>query len=181
MFAYCGNNPVSFVDPLGSSPYGALSIIDYYWIHRAVQDHASKQTGWMTEVYVSGSKGAGRLDLYDVYDNTYYEVKSRGAAYIPTTKRQMQKYDQAKPNAIVSIFFGHDEKVTRSQEKISGSFKYGMYDVTYKNEADGLIVYDVELNWNRAAKYLLTLAFAGLALLTSGASLASGAPVVALK
>ena len=93
----------------------------------------------------------------------------------------MQKYDQAKPNAIVSLFFGHDEKVIRSQEKISGSFKYGMYDVTYKNEAAGLIVYDVDLNWDRAAKYLLTLAVAALACLTSGASLTAGAPIMALK
>ena len=92
MFAYCNNNPANYCDYSGNSPFTPdLNLLDYKTIHELVQERLSYEEGWYVEVSVNGELGRGRLDLFDADNNTYYEVKSKGAADDPGTIQQMQK------------------------------------------------------------------------------------------
>ena len=185
MFAYCNNSPISLTDSTGSLPVGYLVLADFYFIHKRVQRECKQNKGWETEVRVTGSGKNGRLDLYDSTLNTYYEVKSRGAAYNisgnirTSTDNQMTFYDQATisskkvPNA-------NGLQPTRGNEYVSGSFEHGVWDVEYKLEKPGLIVYNTTLNSQRASKIVVIAVAIGLAALTQGASLSFTVPALAM-
>ena len=168
MFAYCLNNPCTLCDPLGTSPFGPLNIGDYYTIHKKVQDDVQRQKGWLEEISVKGPKGRGRLDLYDKANNVYYEVKSEGAAYRPSTERQMQKYDVAEISGMASLFISQEQPATRGTEYVSGSFEYGFWDVNYSLEANGLIVYEPTYNFERMGASLATALVVGLVAIAAG-------------
>lgn len=103
------------------------------------------------EVYVVSGTRRGRLDLYDIATNEYYEVKSVGASLLWTTDEQMRFYDNAKirsrfPGLAVCL----DMTPTRGKNsRICGSTKYDIYDITYFFEKDGLIAYKVSVNRDR--------------------------------
>ena len=143
--------------------------------------------GWEMEVQVSGPNGDGRLDLYDKDSNSYYEVKSRGAAYTVVKKNirsitriQMEKYDAAE---VVDKRFPELSGVSpnRGMTFVSGEIKYGIWDVSYQWERPGLIVYDVKMNPERAATAAITgFAIIGMAVYSGGLSLPYTAPAFAL-
>lgn len=181
LFAYCFNNPINLVDYGGNWPYTALGLVDYYNIHNKVQNQCRDNYGLIKEVYVKGPLGNGRLDLYDAVSNSYYEVKSKGAAYTITgnlrksVQEQMEKYDVA---TIASKKVPSMKNTTpnRGNKSVSGHFDYGMYDVNYRLEQPGLIVYTINLNQQRAAETTLIALSIGLALVTGGASIPYTAP-----
>ena len=159
MFAYCNNSPVFMLDPFGESPFGPLGLADYYLLHKYVQLLCVAEFGWDMEVYVKGPLGTGRLDLYDYKTNTYYEVKTKttvnNAKWL--VDAQMTKYDHSQ----IAAQRYKDDNITDSPTKgtayVSGSFSYGMYDVYYSTYENGLIIYEPEVNYNRALKTAVAL------------------------
>ena len=153
-FAYCNNNPANSVDPEGYGPWTPFkNLFDYYVIHKLVQYDISGNKGflWQTEVYVKGEKGRGFLDVHDPVTNSYYEVKSKRQASKPATEEQMKKYDVAYIHD--GRYFGMiNGNPKRGKEQLSGSFKYGAWDVTYQSTSSGLVAYDTEYNSERATK-----------------------------
>ena len=129
--------------------------------------------GWSTEVYVKTPTGTGRLDLYDVQTNTYYEVKSKRASTRSSTEVQMKNYD-ASVIASKKLDSCQGKTPTRGNEYVSGSFAYGMYDVHYKTQASGLIVYDTEVNYQRTLQTAVILVLI-LGLATGNVGVAAGA------
>ena len=81
-FAYCNNDPILFYDSDGTSPITPiLNLIDFSAIHKMVQISILKELGGTAkmEVYVKTDNGRiGFLDIYDLSNNWYYEVKSKG-------------------------------------------------------------------------------------------------------
>ena len=150
MFAYCNNNPVIFIDVSGYSPFSTLNIADYYTIHKIVQYLCCAEYGWDMEVYVKGPLGNGSLDLYDYKKNQYYEVKSLRSSTYPTTAFQMQKYDESKIAAIRYRDENITSSPTRGKENVRGSFMYGLYDIEYELQEDGLIAYNPIFRKDRA-------------------------------
>ena len=159
MWAYCLNNPVNMIDSTGTLP---LSLHDYYIIHKMVQYHmlADLGVGSYMEVYVVAQNGTidgrditgrkGLLDVYDAQTGSYYEVKSEGAAERKSTKRQMARYDHsrvASPQRYKSR--NANSSLKRGTQAVSGSFTYGIYDVSYKLTEPGLVVYSCEINKSR--------------------------------
>ena len=90
-FAYCNNDPILFYDSDGTSPITPiLNLIDFSAIHKMVQISILKELGGTAkmEVYVKTDNGRiGFLDIYDLSNNWYYEVKSKGASQRATTER----------------------------------------------------------------------------------------------
>ena len=179
MFAYCNNNPICLVDYSGESPFGSLTLGDYYIIHKQIQFDCKCKTGWDMEVYVSGSKGIGFLDLYDSTNNQYYEVKSDKAANRSSTSRQMEKYDVA---LVKDIRYSDPATTppTRGMQYVTGTVEYGVWDINYRLSSAGLITYTPEYNWNRAGTIAASLLIVGLALFTQGASIPFTAPALGL-
>ena len=147
-FAYCNNDPILFYDSDGTSPITPiLNLIDFSAIHKMVQVSILKELGGTAkmEVYVKADNGRiGFLDVYDLSNNSYYEVKSEKASGRKSTRDQMARYDKSK---IVST----GERPERGQAKLSGSFSYGLWDVEYSSKEDGLVVYTPTYNWKKAA------------------------------
>ena len=138
MFAYCNNNPIAYTDADGVSPYGILTISDYYIIHKQVQIEIVEQYGYAMEVFVFGLGKRGYLDIYDPSTNTFYEVKSIGAA--PTAEIQMIRYERSTVHDIRFVGYHIPCSPTRGKQVFSGSFKYGNYLVKYSTN-NGLITY----------------------------------------
>ncbi len=173
MFSYCDNEPIDNSDVLGWGAWvPVLTLADYKIIHDTVADRVALTLGWWRasrEVYVKGWKGRGFLDVYDTISNEYYEVKSIGAAYKASTERQMQKYDVAKPP------LSWADHVRRGSQKVSGSFYYGAWRVSYALEKKGLVVYRPTWKQEKYNMYVAALALAfviitATVLLTGGAT-----------
>ena len=145
MFAYCNNAPVCLVDDDGTDPYGTLTIVDYYFIHRMVQEEVSKTYGWKTEVTVYyDNRKWGRLDLYDSMNNSFYEVKSANFARLRpgSVKKQMKRY---KENTVsISGFPGKSNPSPGEVTIKQGTITYGKYTFTYYSSptVQGLILYE---------------------------------------
>ena len=145
MFSYCVNNPVVFIDAIGNSPYGPLDITDYYRIHRRIQEKISNEKNWDMEVgvyrIVDGRKKRGRLDLYDIIKNEFYEIKSSGSA--STAEEQIERYENSV--GFTNKKYTFTEKLNRGTEKISDYIDYGIYHITYGNSKlkPELIIYHV--------------------------------------
>ena len=149
-FAYCNNDPILFYDSDGTSPITPiLNLIDFSAIHKMVQVSILKELGGTAkmEVYVKADSGRiGFLDVYDLSNNWYYEVKSEKASGRKSTRDQMARYESSK---VVST--GKSPKP--GQAKLSGSFSYGLWDVEYSSSSkkNGLVVYTPTYNWKKAA------------------------------
>ena len=103
------------------------------------------------EVPVTGPGGErGRLDLYNPVSHTYYEVKSVGSAFTENTQKQMKRYDESVISGKIGEVLDIKTSPTRADVEMSGSFRYGMYDVTYEKNQPGLIVYTPVKNQTRA-------------------------------
>lgn len=140
--------------------------MDYRTIHKIVQGLCVADYGWDMEVYVKSPLGVGFLDLYDYKNNQYYEVKSERAGQTVNTANQMLKYD----TSIISAKRYQDKNIltppTRGTTLVSGSFAYGLYDVTYKLNSAGLITYRCDLNSNRTLA--LAIALVGVLCVATG-------------
>ena len=159
MFAYCLNNPVTNADETGCSPWGALSLWDYWAIHTEVQLACLALHGFDMEVSVRNPAGKrGRLDLYDFKNNTYYEVKSERASKNPNTSLQMLRYDTSMITAKRYKDHNIPQPPSRGTKYVSGTIVYGIYDVSYELREPGLIVYTPYVNWTRVAIYALAVA-----------------------
>ena len=159
MFAYCLNNPVTNADETGCSPWGALSLWDYWAIHTEVQLECLALHGFDMEVSVRNPAGKrGRLDLYDFKNNTYYEVKSERASKNPNTSLQMLRYDTSMITAKRYKDHNIPQPPSRGTKYVSGTIVYGIYDVSYELREPGLIVYTPYVNWTRVAIYALAVA-----------------------
>ena len=78
LFLYCYNNPVYYSDNDGTSPYGALTLLDYAVIHKMVQGRCCVEYGWEMEICVQTNQGVvGYLDLLKLaLINKGYQVNS---------------------------------------------------------------------------------------------------------
>lgn len=155
VFSHCENNPVNMADSSGLSPYSVLGLLDYAAIHSKVQSECVQKKSWVAEVYVRGAKGRGYLDLYDEITGSYYEVKSLRASQRISTQRQMQKYDVATiaDTPLNRMRFDSSvigQSLKRGMQQVDGKFQYGIYDVDYWLQNNGLIEYSPRINWGRA-------------------------------
>ena len=150
LFAYCNNNPANNIDQSGQSPFSVLNLADYRIIHKMVQAFCMVEYNWDMEVYVKGPGSRGFLDLYDYRKNEYYEVKSEKIKNDGRTVRQMERYD----GSVIAASRYKDANIIgspkRGKTRVGGSFPYGLYDITYWSEGEGLIVYRWDLNGNRS-------------------------------
>ena len=159
MFAYCLNNPACYIDDSGCIALPIPSLGDLYRIHKRVQYEVVEKEGYAMEVYVSGPKGKGFLDLYDAENNQYYEVKSSLQQGTKHTRDQMEKYDAAKVTSWLFVGYAIDSSPTRGKRSdISGMFEYLYWDVRYTSNGDGLITYKLILNKSRYELHLATIA-----------------------
>ena len=178
MFAYCRNNPVNGYDPTGNAILPFPTLQDYYWMHKYVQYDIVEKYGYGMEVYVVGTKGIGRLDIYDGYTNSYYEVKHEPAASGMLFKQQLAKYDSSH---VVGWRFEEyliDGNVTKGQENISGTTQYRYWDIYYRKKEDGVIIYTWIINKKRYNMHIATVAIvAGAAIVGYMYSKTDSAPI----
>ena len=161
-FVYCDNYPTNCVDPSGESPFGTLELWDYYLMHKYVQYLCVAEYGWDMEVYVKGPLGRGSLDLYDYESNTYYEVKTKNTVNRAKSlvDAQMAKYDSSQIKARRYKEAYITDSPSRGTQFISGTFCYGIYDVSYTTKENGLIVYDPVANKGRSLQTAVVLVMA---------------------
>ena len=133
MFAYCGNNPVMYVDPFGEyanfwqDVYGLLYA---GYMHRAVQmDILKNYPGYRMELIME----YGRIDIYNDKGDIY-EVKPQSTG-AEIARIQLQRYLQNK-------------KFHAGKKRISGSFILNDYTVTYYTAEYGVILYHAERTYN---------------------------------
>ena len=155
VYAYSENNPTNMHDKSGKHPLALLDWSDRAIIHLMVQIKVSKEKNWAREVFVKGIKGRGFLDLLDAEKNQYYEIKSKDDAKRKRTTRQMEKYDVAiiqntTANKLITPKVTIGSSISRGEEYVKGSFQYGIYDVEYSSNMNGLITYTTSVNWERA-------------------------------
>ena len=122
------------------------------------------------EVPVSDPNGRrGRLDLYNPIANTYYEVKSVGSAFSKDTINQMNRYDKSVVSGKMGEALNVTTPPTRSNVYVSGSFRYGLYDVTYELRQPGLIVYTpIKNNARTTAATAIAAAIVVTAIIATG-------------
>ena len=155
LYAYCANDPVNYVDPSGHSRWTRkLTLGDYRRIHNKVADLVAwtvAQRKGKREVFVKTKTGKrGYLDVLDIRNNIYYEIKSERQGDKPATKRQMARYD-------VSHNKYFKEPADRGTNKlIKGTFYYGAHLVQYEYPGidRGLITYKVVDYSERRAKQM---------------------------
>ena len=103
------------------------------------------------EVFVKTKTGKrGYLDVLDIRNNIYYEIKSERQGNKPATKRQMARYDVSR-----NKYF--KEPADRGTNKlIKGTFYYGAHLVQYEYPGidRGLITYKVVDYSERRAKQM---------------------------
>ena len=154
-FAYCLNNPIIRIDSLGyASIIPIPTLLDYYFMHKAVQYDIVETYGFGMEVYVVGSLGKGRLDLYDGENNQYYEVKHTGAAEGKLLEKQMKKYDASHFAGWRFSEYSDMGNVSRGTMNIYGKTTYEYWDIYYNTTENGLVVYKWKLNKERYERYL---------------------------
>ena len=159
MFAYCLNSPVYRADATGCSSVIPLpNIRDYFFMHRAVQYDIAEEYGFGIEVFISGSKGIGRLDLYDGTTNEYYEVKHYGAHEGDLFDKQMEKYDASHVSGWRFEEYSISGNVTRGNQILMGETQYSFWDIYYTSEGPGIITYVWVVNKERYAAYLALVA-----------------------
>jgi len=133
MFAYCGNNPIAFMDITGESLMPFWELVWPGEIHSAVQDYIIKQNRvYEREISVTG----GRIDL--VFENDAYEIKPftyNSPAGRRLAKEQLQRYTQNSKYSVGS-----------NRPELTGVFYYETYIVTYYYQGEGLIFYDFRKN-----------------------------------
>ena len=157
MFSYCENNPVNNSDPNGNR-WIALAL--QRLIHNEVANRVAMAIHGWHNVYVKKEVHRdnktevkrGFLDVYDPIENSYYEVKSNTTAYSNRTKRQMEKYDGSE------LGYNGRGPISRGTQHPSGSFNYGIYDVSYTTPESGLVTYEAKINPNRAVAAVGTIA-----------------------
>ena len=166
MFAYCLNNPIVRVDSLGTASIIPLPTLrDYYHMHKAVQYDIAEEYGFGIEVFVVGSLGIGRLDLYDGENNQYYEVKHTGAAKGTLFEDQMKKYDASHVAGWRFSEYSDMGNVSKGTTIIYGKTTYEYWDIYYNKTEDGLIVYSWKPNKERYEQYVAsTLTVCGVAM-----------------
>ena len=128
LFAYCGNNPVIYVDYFGNAylPFPQLT----YWgeIHVAVQLHIVMTYGAEMEVIKDNRIRAdiviGGKEVYEIKPVTWKYGFKRIMALA-----QLYKYVESDPNYIAG------------KTDISGEFIHRKFIVNYWSESDGLIFY----------------------------------------
>ena len=157
MFAYCLNNPLIGYDPSGRAVLPFPTLLDYYWMHKYVQYDIVETYGYGMEAFVIGPKGSGRLDIYNMYTNEYYEVKHIGAAGGALFEDQMAKYDASHVAGWRFAEYSVNGNVTRGTEYISGVTQYMYWDLHYRKAADGVIIYTWTLNETRYALHMAML------------------------
>ena len=155
LYAYCANDPVNYIDPSGHSRWTRkLTLGDYRRIHNKVADLVAwtvAQSKGKREVFVKTKTGKrGYLDVLDIRNNIYYEIKSERQGNKPATKRQMARYDVSR-----NKYF--KEPADRGTNKlIKGTFYYGAHLVQYEYPGidRGLITYKVVDYSERRAKQM---------------------------
>ena len=136
-------------------------------MHKAVQFDIAEQYGYGIEVFVIGTKGSGRLDLYDGTCNAYYEVKHQPAASGISFENQMDKYDNSFVTGWRFAEYSLTGNVVRGEEYISGRTTYLYWDIRYWTAEDGVIVYRWQVNKSRYSQYMSTLVIAAGAMALS--------------
>ena len=158
MFAYCNNNPVGYYDATGDSAIPIPTLADFYGMHKAVQYDIAEEYGYAIEVFVSGYKGRGFLDIFDAENNQYYEVKSITQAGTWTTTQQMEKYDVSHIRDIRFLgYFFADSPQRGERMNISGMCQYSYWDIHYSSNGNGLITYTWVINQQRYQAHLAKL------------------------
>ena len=155
LYAYCANDPVNYVDPSGHSRWTRkLTLGDYRRIHNKVADLVAwtvAQRKGKREVFVKTETGKrGYLDVLDIRNNIYYEIKSERQGNKPATIRQMARYDVSH-----NRYFKYPAK-RGTNKLIKGTFYYGAHLIKYKYTGDGggLITYKVVDYSERRAKQM---------------------------
>jgi len=172
-YAYCHNNPVIKADANGYSPWSPrLSLADYWIIHSEVADNVALSISHDTylsgrEVYENGIYGIGIVDVYDKYNNMYYEVKSIGAAFSNRTQKQMNKYDNSRAKY-------QQNNLMRGTKQVKGFFCYGAWRIDYYLAQPGLVVYETSYSTELAKKAQL-FQLALFAVITVGVIVTGGA------
>ncbi len=156
MFAYCNNNVVNLVDPMGDDPWWMIP----YWgyIHRMVQLKIqsvalSQNRLLIIEQEIIFPEGfSGRADIYDPATNEIWEVKSSGPASLEAPL-QLALY-------CTGDIKGSTIDLRPGEQMFCGIFDVGEFRVAYWSTAPGIILYKY---WRREIKeevYALAFAFA---------------------
>ena len=152
LYVYCANNPIIYVDSNGEK-----LLLYPGEIHREVSIRIKKNNpGFSRERWVripssnslTGYK-RGRVDLVDTKTGYIFEIK-------PSTwdkadaKAQLKEYEtghfcaKSLRDLDIEVYTG-----SGSEYDLSGNFDYGVYDVSYWYEGDGIISYRADINRTR--------------------------------
>ena len=171
LYVYCMSNPIMYVDPDGKK----LAFPGQ--IHREVAEnivrnnrsHLLSRERWVrypTTILNKEVSALGRVDLVDLKTGYIWEIKPDKWPKVAAIE-QLKRYESGKfLNKIFSdtkmeIYMGDGTGYA-----LSGSFKYSIYDVSYKYEGNGIITYTYQADRDRVAKEVLnTVVEGGLALL----------------
>ena len=149
---------------MGNALLPIPTITDYFGMHRAVQYDIVETFGYGMEVYVVGTRGVGRLDIYDGYTNSYYEVKHIDAAFGKVFDSQLEKYDAAFVVGWRFSEYSIGGNIKRGQAKILGTTQYSYWDIHYRSSEPGVIIYTWKLNKARYERHLATITVAASAM-----------------
>ena len=145
MFAYCSNNPVSYIDYCGSEkmPFDELK-----WpgeIHEFVVERIAGKMNWKMEVVITTY---GRADLVDVVNKAVYEVKPVSYMYSPILRSAANA--QVWRYRIGLTVTQHVEYSLGTENISETNIPYNGYLVNYWSGGSGLIFYSFRRDKSKA-------------------------------
>ena len=167
MFAYCGNNPVNYVDPTGALAFPGE-------IHNEVVWHIVYKYGYNREQRILYKNGrTGRADLISG-DGQVWDVKRDKPKQIAAGKEQVKNYvsniwEKNPDPDNISLSVGGNEI-----EADMFTYQSGLttYRVWYRYAGDGVIAYDYDI----VKVDYQTIAISALSALIAAFGMAIGMP-----
>jgi RHS repeat-associated protein len=177
LYRYCYNQPINQNDSNGYGPFLPFLIFsDRALIHHMVATFVYVVIGAIYGFdnakygpWVTGAAGNGFLDVYNKYNNEYYEIKSLADSSSLRTAMQMMKYDVACTKYSTAF-------VKRGRLKIFGTFNYGAWIVEFYYKEPGLIVYREPKFDSELAKAYYTIQLFTIAVVLSNGLALSALP-----
>ena len=116
----------------------------------------------------------GRMDVYDLETNTFYEIKTDEAIKRGAAKDQIEQYQKSSIYSLKFLLqdcFG--KKPVLGEQYIEGTVYYGIWRIEYKSLFDGKIGYNAFYKKDEPATESTADKAVGAALIAGGIALAN--------
>ena len=184
MFAYCGNNPVSFYDETGYAVTPIRDKIVHDYVLGIICSQNSDLSYKETCIYynkLDWTGGWGFCDLYNKETGEVWELKKNsnlGSCSTSRARRQLNKYINGRLKNNLNLPLTLPNETSIGEGRMSFSFDQGIYDYygTYWYEGEGIIRYEYSCEVKEECRVAVGVATVAIALIATILRLA-GVPV----